>query len=407
MLAAQLEARKQRGYEIATSSRIDRTKDGWKVPSQSGEGSYLVVSNGFEARCDCPDCQTRRTKCKHMWAVELVVTGQVDAAGTVSITTVRKTYSQDWHSYDLASINQKPQFLRLLHDVTKGIPEPEYTFGRPGNPVSDRVFGSVLKVFSTFSLRRFMGDMQEAHEKGYISKNPCYASVGHFMQKEEITPILRDLVTITSTPLKSVEKDFAIDSTGFGTSNFQRWYSFKHGRTINSKRWVKAHFMCGVKTNIISSVKVTSEFDNDCPEFKELTQKTGEIFDMEEISADKAYLSQENFGTSNDLGATLYVPFKSNNKPTGNGMIWKKMYHYFMMHNEEFLEHYHKRSNVETTVQMIKSKFGDKVRSKTWTAQVNEVLCKIICHNICCVIQEMYELGVEPDFWLNNDSTRD
>jgi hypothetical protein len=27
------------------------------------------------------------------------------------------------------------------------------------------------------------------------------------------------------------------------------------------------------------------------------------------------------------------------------------------------------------------------------------VLCKILCHNICCLIQEMYELGIEPEFW--------
>jgi len=74
------------------------------------------------------------------------------------------------------------------------------------------------------------------------------------------------------------------------------------------------------------------------------------------------------------------------------------MYYYFKLHNEEFLEHYHKRSNAESTVHMIKSKFGDFVRSKTWTAQVNESLCKIICHNICCVIMEMHTLGINPDF---------
>jgi hypothetical protein len=51
---------------------------------------------------------------------------------------------------------------------------------------------------------------------------------------------------------------------------------------------------------------------------------------------------------------------------------------------------------------MIKSKFGARVRSKTWTAQVNEVLCKIICHNICVVIQEMYELGIKPDFSIDS-----
>ena len=55
--------------------------------------------------------------------------------------------------------------------------------------------------------------------------------------------------------------------------------------------------------------------------------------------------------------------------------------------------------NAETTFHMIKSKFGDVVRSKTEVAQVNEVLLKVLCHNICVVIQEMFELGTEPDFF--------
>ena len=48
---------------------------------------------------------------------------------------------------------------------------------------------------------------------------------------------------------------------------------------------------------------------------------------------------------------------------------------------------------------MIKAKFGDFVRAKAPTAQVNEVLCKILCHNICVLIQSIYELGLEPNFW--------
>jgi hypothetical protein len=30
---------------------------------------------------------------------------------------------------------------------------------------------------------------------------------------------------------------------------------------------------------------------------------------------------------------------------------------------------------------------------------VNEVLCKIICYNICCLIHESHELGIETAFW--------
>jgi hypothetical protein len=47
---------------------------------------------------------------------------------------------------------------------------------------------------------------------------------------------------------------------------------------------------------------------------------------------------------------------------------------------------------------MIKSKFGDGVRSKTDVAMKNEVLAKVLCHNICCLISAMYELGIQPDF---------
>jgi len=38
------------------------------------------------------------------------------------------------------------------------------------------------------------------------------------------------------------------------------------------------------------------------------------------------------------------------------------------------------------------------LRSKTPVAMVNEVLCKIICHNICVLIQEAHELGIDTTF---------
>jgi transposase len=74
------------------------------------------------------------------------------------------------------------------------------------------------------------------------------------------------------------------------------------------------------------------------------------------------------------------------------------MFHYYSFKREEFLAQYHKRSNVETTFSMIKSKFGERLRSKTETAQINEALCKVLCHNLCVVIQSMYELGIAHEF---------
>lgn len=400
MQQEQIEVRKQRGYEIAKTSRIEKTEKGWKVPSQSGSGHYIVVSNGFGAECNCPDHELRQCKCKHIWAVEFIVTKEIDQEGNVVLTkTVRKTYRQDWKNYNLSQQKEKELFMKLLSDITSRIRQPAYTFGKPTNPLSDTIYSMVFKVYSTFSGRRFSTDMKTAKEIGFVEKKIPYNSMFDYFKKKELTPLLAQIVTITSLPLKSVEHDFAIDSTGFGTSQFQRWYSFKHGKEISSRKWVKCHFMTGVKTNIIPSVKITSEFDNDSPELKALVNETALNFDMEEVSADKAYLSRDNMNLIEEAGAMPFIPFKSNAtaKPKSSP-IWKKMFYYFQLNNEEFLQHYHKRSNAETSVMMIKSKFGDSVRSKKWTSQVNEVLCKVICHNICVVIQEMHELGIEADF---------
>ena len=99
------------------------------------------------------------------------------------------------------------------------------------------------------------------------------------------------------------------------------------------------------------------------------------------------------------IGAEAYIPFKSNASGKSMGSAtWRRAYHYFQLHQEEFLEHYHKRSNVETAFMMIKQKFGDKLKSKNFTAQKNELLCKLIAHNLVVMAHEMEELGISPEF---------
>jgi hypothetical protein len=80
------------------------------------------------------------------------------------------------------------------------------------------------------------------------------------------------------------------------------------------------------------------------------------------------------------------------------GGLWEKMLLYFKLHREEFDARYHLRSNVQIAFSMCKAKVGDSLRSKTDVAMKNETLAKFVCHNVCCVIQAMHELGISPDF---------
>jgi hypothetical protein len=69
-----------------------------------------------------------------------------------------------------------------------------------------------------------------------------------------------------------------------------------------------------------------------------------------------------------------------------------------MYESDAFMEHYHKRSNIETAYSMIKGKFGSTLRSKSDMGQINEVLCKMLAHNTCVLIQAMHALNIHLIF---------
>lgn len=411
-----LKERKQRGYEIAKKGKVILQGNNWLVPSSSTKGMYKVELKIDQSTCTCPDFQKRGIKCKHIFAVEITVEKRIDAQGNaVIIETKRITYPQNWVAYDKAQTEQKDLFMKLLYDVCQLIPEEQrpITKGRPRMSIRDMAFVSALKVFTTFSLRRFTTDSKKAQELGYVSQVPHYSTVALYIEDPKLTLILRELIRISSMPLRTIETDFAIDSTGFRTTKFNDYCREKHHMEKKHK-WIKAHLCCGVKTNIITAVEIGNEHDT--LQFIPLaTQTYDNGFVIKEVSGDKAYSSKANYNAINELGGTAYIPFKSNTKVWGSShsranswsntqskgdkaRIWRKMYRYFTYNQEEFLEHYHKRSNIESTNNMIKSKFTDLIRSKTETAQNNEVLLKVLCHNICVVIQEMFELGIEPNF---------
>ena len=153
-----------------------------------------------------------------------------------------------------------------------------------------------------------------------------------------------------------------------------RWLDVKYGKEEDRRLWLKVHLMCGVKTNIVTSVEISDGYAHEYHFFKGLVARTGESgFNMKEVSADKAYLGGENLLVTLRHGAIPYIPFKSNSLVHSTygakSELWTRMFHFYNLHREEFLGAFHKRSNVETTFSMIKAKFGQRLRSKRLTAQ--------------------------------------
>ena len=398
-----MDARTQRGIEIAATVKLAHEGSDWTLPSQTGKGTYRV--DPAMQSCTCLDHTERSVKCRHIYAVEFTMKRETASDGTVTQTeTVKVTYAQDWPRYNLGQQNEKDRFVSLLRDLCETIPQPPQVTGRPRLPLSDMFFATTFKVYSGFSSRRFTSDIRAARDSGLVAHAPHFNSVSNYLADPALTPLLKALVEASASPLKVVELDFAVGSTGFATTTYDRWFDHKWGKMKSRQTWIKTHLMTGVKTNIVTAVEATPTESADAPQLPALLGRTAETFAVREVSADKAYASKANLRAIESIGATPYVPF--HDRYTGSiqankgrfDNVWYHAWHFYNYNREEFLAHYHKRSNVETTMSMMKAKFGGSVKSKSPIAQVNEVLCKVLAHNICVLISSFYELGIEANF---------
>lgn len=313
--------------------------------------------------------------------------------------TQNDKHTQEWKEYNEAQTKEKLMFYKLLDELLNVVPKRTYTFGRPRKSLRDMIFCCMIKIYTNTSSRRTISDLELAKQAGYIQDVPHFNTLLNYFDDSGMRMILHYLIGVSALPLKNVESQFAMDSTGFGTQRFDRWLDLKHRVKSPLGKYMKAHVTCGVKTNIITAVEVTSGRVNDTTMFNSLLTQTAENFDVKEISADKGYTSRANLDLANKIGAMPYIPFKSNvTGKTRGSPTWAKMYKLFTEKYEEFARHYHKRSNVESCFAMIKRKFGDYCRCKSQRSQVNEILAKVLTHNLVCLIHEIFELKLEVDF---------
>lgn len=305
---------------------------------------------------------------------------------------------QNWVALTQAQNNEKLMLMDLVKELLDQIEfKHSKKVGRNNLDMKDIIFCLTLKIYSGLSSRRLKSDLQIAKEHDYINHVPHFTTLMGYLGDERLTPVFHELIKLAALPLKQIEHSYAVDSSGFSTSKFGRWFDYKWDEEKEKRIYRKAHIMVGTTTNIITSIQTTNQYVADSPQLIPLLNKSKLDFTIKEVSADRAYLGSKNLEAINEIGATPYVPFKSNSTSRGKGSTWKRMYWYFKKNPQKWGRHYHKRSNVETTFHMIKQKFGSSLMTKNYEANANEILIKALCHNICVLIQEYFERDIELD----------
>ena len=394
--------RQLRGMAIAAMTEIKENPLGFSVPSQSGNGGY-VVATGEKEFCSCPDFEKRGGPCKHVYAVRFALRREKHGGSKpVRIVNGRTTYRQDWPAYNLAQTHEKDLFERFLRELCDTIEQPEQQVGRPRMRLADMVFSIAMKVYSTQSGRRAMTDIRRACANANLVATPSFTSVFRYLEKPQLKPVIIALIERSALPFTALEDVFALDSSGFASSTPGQWRKSKWGTEYPEQEWTKCHVMSGVLTNIVTAADVTANASNDSPFLPRFVETTARFFVVREVLADKGYLAKSNLRAIDAVGAQPFIPFKVNSVPFtknhGKDDLWAQALRYYNLNRAEFLEHYGQRSNVETVFSMIKKKFGEPVRSRKPDARVNETLVKVLCHNICVLVQSVMEFGIAPMF---------
>jgi transposase len=401
-----MDAREERGRQIATAAQIKRVGRRWAVPSQSRASERYLVDIE-ESACTCPDAELHGPSkpCKHQHAVLFWIAwgrdvGE-DGCVTETITLKRKTYAQPcWRTYNASQVHERAYVERLLAALCAGLVQPPYTPGRGSKPlpIADLAFAVVMKTFMAMSNRRVQSDLRDSAARGNVRTVGHFNSISKFLAEPSSTEILTSLIEQSAAPLCAIENgQYAIDSTGFSTVTYDRWFDEKHGKLNARHQWVKLHIACGTVTHAITAARVTSE--GDCPQLPALLADTMKHHTVREFSADKAYSSVENHNVMDSLGVEAFIPFKVNAVVNPKAPVWSRHLVEFTLNQEHFLAHYHRRSNVETVFAMLKARFGASVASRLPTARANEVLAMCVAHNLCCLVKAIFTAGLAPAFW--------
>lgn len=329
-----------------------------------------------------------------------VLTGQIVDARTALRLCADVPEKKNTAKYNMAQTNEKAAFRAILYQLAQSLkvaPEDEPPLrGRRPHAMNDVLFTVVYKIYSGVSGRRFVTDMRDLQAFGFIGQVMSYNSIFDYLRQETLTDILQSLISLTAAPFSHIEQNFAIDSTGFRIPKINKWYDEKYGWR-QRRQWIKCHACVGIRSHIVTAVKVTARQVGDSPVLPELADATQEGFNVEQMAADGAYLSVKNLehlDTSNIFPA---IPFHSNHKAYSQpeGSVWRKMFHLFALNSQEYREAINRQAQVESTFSMIKVKFTEKIYSKNSVGQMNEVLCKVLCHNLCVLIYWLYQFGVE------------
>ena len=354
---------------------------------------------------------------------------EVTHSGEAQAKSPAWRYPRDWRGYNEAQTHESQDFKALLGGLSDLVNIIEILckmllgYDGHGYSLGTVIFSVVYKAYFGVSGRRFEGPLKEAARQGYIRNAPGCAALGganqvwvpspsndpiriphfntvsNFLKSTEITPLLLELVTVTSRPLRSVENFFAVDGTAMKLQSHGRILDVRptgeRGSEANAqparKGKVKLHLVVGVRSNTVARVAVSPWNESEISFFRGLMSETVRHFQVDTVAADMGYSSVDSHRLGDDLGFEVLIPRPSNTRvpPDNDGSAWARNFRYHQDHPDEFRARYGLRNDAESTNSALKRLLDEVLHTMEYDTQVNEALAKVLAYNVIVLAREV------------------
>ena len=169
---------------------------------------------------------------------------------------------------------------------------------------------------------------------------------------------------------------------------FVRWFDHKYGVAEQEHDWVKVSLMTGVKTNVVTAVEVDERYAGDCPSSPPLVKATAENFTLREVSADTPISATRTWTPVAAARRDAVHRVQGEHDGGRAAGVFAKMFHFYSLNRDDFLSPLSQAEQRRIDVLDDQGEVrGPRSAPRPTSAMVNEALGKILCHNICCLIQ--------------------
>jgi len=212
-------------------------------------------------------------------------------------------------------------------------------------------------------------------------------------------------------PVQAKQKSLhlVVDSTGLKVYGAGEWKVRQHGWTKH-RTWRKVHLGVDEASGELLAVVVSTPLVHDKDALTDLLEQVDQRdVSLEQVSGDGGYDFMTCHRDITQRGARATIPPRRNACPCPRGetpqrdaalrRIQELAGHSKSKKRQEWARQrwkeesgYHRRSLVETAVFRLKSIFGDKLSSRSFEAQANEVLLR------CAALNRMTHLGMPQSY---------